>query len=206
MFARMNTIALTTLVLVGLMAVTTAQAQDKPKSDTEGLFLNLHLNGTSWDLSDDTDFGELPSESGGGLGFAFGFGASQTLTLFAAFDAARINAADDGEDYNLVHFDLGAMITLLGQSSRFRPFGKASFTARTAEFELENIAISSFGAAFSAGAGLMVFLSPAFAITADGTATWGSMTELTTAGVALDLNLPARSFRINGGLSWFPGR
>ncbi len=90
------------VLLIVLLSAGLTTAQDKPKSDTEGLFLNFHLNGTSWDLNDDTDFGELPQQSGGG---------------------------DERDDYTLVHFDIGAMVTFLGQSTRFRPFGKASFTA-----------------------------------------------------------------------------
>lgn len=194
------------LALIVLISAGQTLGQDKAKSDTEGFFLNVHLNGTSWDLNDDSVFGELPQQSGGGLGLAFGYGASQTFTLFMAFDGARMNGQDERNDYTLVHFDIGAMVTLLGQSSRFRPFGKVSFTARTAEFEVEEAAVSLFGAAFSAGGGLMVFLAPAFAITADAQATFGSMTEITTGEIALDTSIGARSGRLNAGLTWFPGR
>ena len=199
---KLNILLVPAIVLLSTVG---ALAQDKPKSDTEGLFLNFHMNGSSWDLSDDTDLGELPRESGGGMGLAFGYGASQTVTLFMAFDAARISGNEDRNDYNLVHFDIGAMVTLLGQSSRFRPFGKVSYTARTAEFELDNTSFSSFGSGFTAGAGLMVFIVPALAITADAQATWGSMTEITTDNISVSRSIGAQSSRLNAGLTWFPG-
>ena len=194
------------LSLIVLISAGQTLGQDEAKSDTEGFFLNVHLNGTSWDLNDDSVFGELPQQSGGGLGLAFGYGASQTFTLFMAFDGARMNGQDERNDYTLVHFDIGAMVTLLGQSSRFRPFGKVSFTARTAEFEVEEADVSMFGAAFSAGGGLMVFLAAGLAITADAQATFGSMTEITTGQIARDTSIGARSGRLNAGLTWFPGR
>jgi hypothetical protein len=191
------------LVIVLLSAAATL-AQDNPKSDTRGLFLNLHLNGTSWDLDDDSEFGELPQESGGGMGLAFGFGASQTMTIFMAFDAARLDGGEERNDYTLAHFDIGTQVTLLGQSSRFRPFGKVSFTARTAEFEVEEAGVSSFGAGFSAGLGLMAFLTTRLAIVGDAQATWGSMTEITRGNISLDTSIGARSGRLNLGLTWFP--
>jgi len=202
----MKKVDLLLLLSIILICAGHARAQNKPKSDTEGLFLNFHLNGTSWDLDDDSEFGELPQQSGGGFGLAFGYGASQTVTLFMAFDGAQMGGGEEREDYTLVHFDIGAMVTFLGQSTRFRPFGKASFTARTAEFDVDNAGVSMFGAAFSAGGGLMVFLTPAFAITGDAQATWGSMTEITTGGISLDTSIGARSGRLNAGLTWFPGR
>ena len=191
-----------------MLAVATAPAfgQGEPKSDTEGIFVNLHLNGSSWNLSDDTEFGEIPEASGGGMGLAFGYGASQTVTLFMAFDGARVSPSGEDDTYTLVHFDIGTMITLLGQTSRFRPYGKASFTARTAEFDLEQVGLSTFGAAFSAGAGLLVFLGTRFAISAEGIGTWGTQTEITTSGVKIDTDVSANSMRINLGLNWFPGR
>ena len=194
------------ILVLGIVLLSAAATlgQDNPKSDTRGLFLNLHLNGTSWDLDDDSEFGELPQESGGGMGLAFGFGVSQTVTLFMAFDGARLSGGEEREDYNLVHFDIGTQVTLLGESSRFRPFGKVALTARTAEFEVEEAGVSSFGSAFSAGLGLMAFLTPRLAIVGDAQATWGSMTELTTGGIALDTSIGARSGRLNVGLTWFP--
>ena len=193
------------LILIGTLT-TAGFGQDQPKSDTEGIFLNIHLNGSQWDLDDDTDFGELPQESGPGMGLAFGYGASQAVTLFMAFDGARISDSDADQDYTLVHFDIGGMVTFLGRSTPFRPFLKASFTARTAEFDLDDVALSTFGAGFSAGAGLMFFLSPGLAIVGDGTATWGTMTEITTSGIAIETDIGARSGRLNLGLTWFPGR
>jgi hypothetical protein len=192
------------LLVLSAVITETAVAQNDRKSDTEGFFVNLHLNGSSWDLNDDSEFGELPQESGGGMGLAFGFGASQTVTLFMAFDAAQMSGGEERNDYTLAHFDIGTMITLLKQSSRFRPFGKASFTARTAEFDVDNAGVSTFGAAFSAGAGLMAFLTPRLALTGDAQATWGSMTEITTAGFSVNTSIGARSGRLNLGITWFP--
>ena len=200
---------LTTTILAVLLAgnMNGAFGQGEPKSDTEGLFLNLHLNGSSWRLSDDTDLGEIPDASGGGMGLAFGYGASQTVTLFMAFDGARVSSEGENEDetYTLVHFDIGTMITLLGQSSRFRPYGKASFTARTAEFDLDELGLTTFGAAFSAGAGVMVFLGNRFALSAEGIGTWGSQTEITSSGLKIDTDISSNSGRINLGVNWFPG-
>jgi len=203
---KIDLFLLFSILLILMMSAGQTRAQDRPKSDTQGLFLNFHLNGTSWDLNDDSIFGELPQQSGGGLGLAFGYGASQSVTVFMAFDGAQMGGGEETDDYTLVHFDIGAMVTFLGQSTRFRPFGKASFTARTAEFDVEQAGVSMFGAGFSAGGGLMVFLTPAFAITGDAQATWGSMTEITTGGIALDTSISARSGRLNAGLTWFPGR
>ncbi len=192
-------------LLAILFAVGSARAQDE-KSDTEGFFLNLHLNGTQWDLNDNTELGEFPQESGGGLGVAFGFGASETVTLFMEFDGARISGGGVRDTYTLVHFDIGAMITFLGRTSRFRPFGKASFTARTAEFDLEEAGVSTFGPGFTAGIGIMAFVTTGLAVVGEGQLTVGSMTEITTGGIALDTSIGARSGRLNVGLTWFPGR
>lgn len=197
---------ISTILTLVLLCAGSASAQNDLKSDTEGLFLNAHFNATSWDLADDTDFGELERESGLGLGFEFGYGASQAVALLMAFDAARMDSGDDGENYTLVHFGIGARVTLLGQESMFRPFAKATVGARTVELDLDKIGLSMFGAGFSGGAGVLVFVSPGWAITGEALYTWGSMTEITSSGVALETDINASSNRINVGLTWFPGR
>jgi hypothetical protein len=194
------------LVTLALLWTSPASAQNDPKSDTEGLFLNAHFNTSSWDLADDTEFGELERESGLGLGFEFGYGASQAVALLMAFDAARMDSGDDGDDYTLVHFGIGARVTLLGQQSMFRPFAKATFGARTVELDLDQRRLTMFGAGFTGGAGVLVFVSPAWAITGEALFTWGSMTEITSEGVSLETDIGASSNRFNVGLTWWPGR
>ena len=80
------------------------------------------------------------------------------------------------------------------------------FTAWTAEFDLDEAEVSTFGPAFTVGAGIMAFVTTRLAVVAEGQATLGSMTEITTDDVALNTNIGARSGRLNLGLTWFPGR
>ena len=69
-----------------------------------------------------------------------------------------MGGGEERDDYTLVHFDIGTMVTFLGQSTRFRPFGKASFTARTAEFGTESKMKHSMRGVVRRGSSMLAFL------------------------------------------------
>lgn len=182
----------------------TAVAQGTPMSDTEGIFLRLNFNYTTWDLNDTELFGDFVAQGGPGFGFEFGYGASNLVALFMAFDAANIEN-EDSDSYTLVHLDLGVLLHLMNSTSKFRPYGKFALTVRTAEFDSDVVAISTFGPAFTAGAGLKYFLTEKWALNIEGLGSFGSMTEITIGPITLDdVSIGARSGRLNLGVTWFP--
>lgn len=187
-----------------ILVSATAIAQPDDTYSTKGFSIGFHFNGTSWRL-DEPDLDLEGSDSGGGVGFSFGYGVSDLVTLFLNLDGASIDP-DVGERYSLGHADLGARFTFGAPANKFRPFAQVALTGAGAEQEIGTTTIQLRGGGLTLGGGVLYFLSPAWAIDAGLDLTFGNLTEVEVNNISADIDVNARTSRLNGGVRWYPGR
>lgn len=187
-----------------ILLATAAFGQPEEAYSTEGFSIGLHLNGTSWHL-DEPDLDLEGSDSGGGLGFGLSYGVSHLVTLFLNLDGASIDP-DEGETYSLGHGDLGARFTFGAPASQLKPFAQIALTGAGAELEIGRNTIQLRGGGLTLGGGLLYFLSPAWALDAGLDLTFGNLTEVEVNNLTADIDVKARTSRLNAGVRWYPGR
>jgi hypothetical protein len=199
----------TSLAVAALVAasVSAAAQSNGSRSTTQGLMLDLHLNGSSMKVEDGTN------ESGGGMGVRMGWGFTPRLTAFVGYDRASIESADAqlADKYSLGQVDLGLQYNFANSDRAWRPFVEAAATRRSmyADVTLDDGStadMSASGLGMSIGGGFQYFFSAPWAISTGLNYTFGSFTKGEMDGVSADLDpaISARGARLNVGLSWHP--
>lgn len=196
----MRSLLTTCLILI----TTTSFGQPEKTYSTRGFSIGLHLGGTSWHL-DEPDLDLEGSDNGGGLGFGVSYGVSDLVTLLLNLDGASIDP-DRGETYSLGHADLGVRFTFGAPAKKFKPFAQVALTGAGAELEIGRNTIQLRGGGLTLGGGLLYFLSPAWALDAGLDLTFGNLTEVEVNNVTVDIDVNARTSRLNAGVRWYPGR
>lgn len=107
------------LSLLTVLLLLPALAPGQVRSETSGLMLNGHLNGSAVSVEDSDDI-----ENGGGLGLAVGWGFSPSWMIYAAGDGASISGAGSSQDYSLGHFDLGIRYSFADPKAPGFPFSR----------------------------------------------------------------------------------
>lgn len=82
-----------------------AQDMDEEQPADKGFYVGASLVGTSFQL-DVPGLGD-ETDTGGGIALEGGYNFNTNFGLFLSLDGSNMSP-DDGENYNLVHFDLGA--------------------------------------------------------------------------------------------------
>ena len=190
------------LALCLLMALPT-QAQQR--SNTTGLFLNAHLNGTAISYDNDNLF-EEGSHSGGGGGIQIGYGFTPLITIYLGLNGSSMSTDDIEDAYTLAHVDLGSQFNFMSGRSAAVPYGNIAFTFRQATLDFGNNAEVDFnGGGITLGGGLKYFLSEKIALDVSLLGTFGKFTEIDFGGAAFDIDeVDATSVRLGLGLSFFP--
>ena len=189
------------LASVALLLVPPATASAQWRSDPTGFHAAFFLDGSAITYEDDDE-----AESGGGVGFALGWGLSNLVTLYLEGVAADVEFMAGGGSYTLTHADLGARFNFRSQAKRWRPYAKAALTGIYAETEILGADIFSIsGAGFTVGGGIAYFVSRKFAV--DLGVDWSGVnfTEAELAGVKSDIEVEAVSTRVNLGVSFWNG-
>lgn len=175
---------------------------------TQGFAVDVGLNGTNWTVDDDgLDF----SESGGGLDLALSFGFTDQVGLNLRADVANM----DGGEYTLAHVDLTGSY-YFGQGAT-RPFAELGFSTRGATIEIGEVVafgegvvdfgeLELNGTAITLGGGVMHFVSPQIALQGRLLVSQGEFTDVEVRGRSGDIELDARSLRLNLGIRWYPNR
>lgn len=163
-------------------------------SAQEGFHLGVHLNGTSVTYTDGDE-----TDSGGGIGFRVGWGFSPNLTAFLGADAANV---DDGS-YTMGQGDLGVRYHFVSDARRGAPYLDAAFTALRSEVTMFGESVEATGPAFSVGGGYMHFLRPTLALDVGARLAFGEFISVSSGGFSEDIEEPARTVRVNLGISWF---
>ncbi|MEM8901196.1 MAG: outer membrane beta-barrel protein [Bacteroidota bacterium] len=110
--------------LVGM----SAYAQDIVSS-TQGFFLNLNGQFTSWS-SESQYFGEIDDLSDGGLGISIraGYGITQNIEVFAEYGVAGISSDFSFDTYRISNFHIGGRYNFGATLRAVRPFLEASLS------------------------------------------------------------------------------
>lgn len=176
-----------------------AQDTDEAQPADKGFYVGASLIGTSFQvdvpgLGDETD-------TGGGIALEGGYNFNTNFGLFLLLDGSNMSP-DEGEDYNLVHFDLGAEGRLGNSDSRFRPFARASLLGMAATIEDDDFEAEISGTGFGLGIGVYYFLNNQFAIDLGYTHSWISIDEVSIGSISVEVDENATSGRLGLGFSY----
>jgi hypothetical protein len=186
------------LLLSWLLMPTAAMAQ--VRSETTGLRLNAHLNGSAISFEDLDE-----RDSGAGVGLSVGYGVTPNWLVFATVDAASIDVPGFS-GYTLGHVDLGVRYSFASADRRLVPFLAAAYTYRLAIEVIENEDFTLSGSGGTIGGGAAFYFSPSLALEGELGVNLGWFTDAKIGDMSLDLDetLRATSTRLNLGLSWYP--
>jgi hypothetical protein len=181
-------------------------AQSEVKSDPSGLQLGVHLNASAVKYEGE-DFSVDEVEKGGGLGFTLGYGFNRTVSLFANFDGATLNAGDERDEFILGHGDLGLRLAFGREDRAAMMYLVGAVTGRMERYDVGGEDVDVYGPGLTGGVGFFWFLSPTVAIDLGLLGTWGEYTTVSSGGESVDLDptVEALSSRIDIGLTWVPG-
>lgn len=194
------------LLGVGVAAAAPAGAQS---STTRGLSLGLAGQAASLSI----EGGD--AQQGGGAGLRIGYGFNRRLTGFVRFDGAAIEVDDTDSDiqgdWGLAHVEVGMRLHFANSLRRWVPYLEAAIGARAVQVENARVdgeateRVDFNGSVFSLGGGLGVHLGEALALDLGLVVGGGEFNEIDVGPVALqNLDLDARSVRLNLGLTWWP--
>jgi hypothetical protein len=188
--------AISAMILVSFLTIVPASAQDR--SNTRGFYIGLHLNGSSWTLTDlDVD-----AESGGGLGLQLGYGFTRVFTLYLNIDAASIDSND--ESYTLSHFDLGGRFSFRGDDKAFRPYLNAALSRQVADFDTPFGSVEITGNGLMIGGGFQYYFSRNFSMDVNLLLGAHNLSEVKFGSNTADLDENTSSSRFNIGVRWYP--
>ncbi len=189
------------LSMILFLSVHIAHSQDVDEEpvNAKGFYVGASLIGTSFQvdvpgLGDETD-------TGGGIALEGGYNFNPNFGLFLSLDGSNMSP-DDGENYNLVHFDLGAEGRLGNAESSFRPFAKASLVGMAATIEDDDFSAEISGTGFGLGVGVYYFVNEQFAIDLGYTHSWITIDEISLGSVSVEVEEDATTGRIGLGFSY----
>ncbi len=206
MHAAVRYMSLAVAAVVAASVSATAQS-GASRSTTQGLTLDLHLNGSSIKVEDGSN------ENGGGIGARMGWGFTPRLSAYLGYDRASIKSADSqmADKYSLGQFDLGLQYQFAGSQSALRPFVEAAATRRGMYADVTmpdgstgDMTASGYG--MTIGGGFQYFVSAPWAVSTGLNYTFGSFTKGEIGGVSSDIDpaIKANGARFNIGMSWHP--
>lgn len=168
------------------------------RSDPTGLHFGLWLNGSAINFDGDPD-----NDAGPGLGLALGWAPSPVVTIFLSADGANVTDESEGLDYTLAHGDLGVRLNLHSPDRGWAPYLEGAFTARRADVELLGETFTVEGTGFTLGGGVGFFVRPGLAIDLGLLWTAGTFDEVSSGGLAGNIDEDATSARFRVGMRWW---
>ena len=192
------------------VATSTAQPIGTPPaakpSNTTGLFVQGHLNGSGLTVED------ADPERGSGFGLKLGYGVSPLVTLYAGMDVAVMETEDPlapsapDEEYGFGHFDLGVQLNIGGERQALVPYIDAAFSGQAAVFDVDGEELVFSGSGFSVGGGLKYFVSEVLALDGGVQMTFGNFDEAEMGSQVERIEMESTSTRVYFGLSLYPFR
>ena len=181
------------------------------QSSNRGFMLNAHLTGQALSRLGDGQ----PTDAGGGLGVAVGYGFNERIILLLNVDGVSMERDENGpgagnEPYDLFTADLGVRVNFGNEGMKTRPYINAAFTGIVQADELAtgnaNAVLVLSGGGLTIGGGVQYFVSPGFALDFAIQATQAAFTDVTVDGVDDEL---ARAEALSGsrvqlGVAWHP--
>ena len=200
----------TSLIVLFILAIGGAlpalgQLSEVERSNTEGLFFNVHANAQGISIEDSDPEGGL----GGGLKVGYGF--TSLFTLYGGVDVAQmdvenvLNPAITQDTYTLAHVDLGGQFNFRSGPNATVPYIDATLTGIAGVYSTDPD-ISWSGVGGSIGGGIKYFFSPQFAFDTGLHITIGEVDELEVDTSTIEVEQTAATVRMNVGLAWYPFR
>ena len=202
-------------VLVGLQGFAPSVAEAQNRSNTNKLFLGLSLGGSSIELEGEDDDGgfETEREQGPGGAFRIGYGFTSLFSLYLEGSAASIDV--EGDEFALLHGDLGARFHFGGPSRAFIPFLDVALTGRAIAVDdlevddgqggTQTVDVEVSGSGFSFGGGFLYFFNPKWALDVGLKVTTGEFDTVKFDNISISgLEIDATSARLKVGVTWFP--
>ncbi|WP_420456308.1 outer membrane beta-barrel protein [Rubrivirga sp.] len=195
----------TLLPLLAFVAAPLA-AQPVGPSNTEGLFLQLALDGQSLNYDED-DFDD--TDDGGGAALRVGYGISPVVTFYVGASGAEIDGQTNGVINNTYRFgagELGARFNL-NRGSALRPYLDVALRGVVASDDASDLEFQGGGIAF--GGGVAYFVSPTIAFDAALRLGGGQFTEVDLGRIALDIedrDIGYGEGRLSVGVTAYPFR
>jgi len=189
------------LAVIFFMSFNLVHSQDieEARPAEKGFYVGAFLVGTSFQL-DAPGLGD-ETDTGGGLGLEGGYNFNKNFGLFLSLDGSNMSP-DEGEDYNLVHFDLGAEGRLGSSGSSFRPFARASLLGMAATIEDDGFEAEISGTGFGLGIGVYYFINSQLAFDLGYTHSWITIDELSIGSVSVEVDENATTGRLGLGFSY----
>lgn len=172
-------------------------------SNTEGFFIEGHLQGHGLSVEDDD------ADDGQGLGGKVGYGFTPFFTLYVGLDGARMSVADPAtarvtaEEYTLAYVEIGGRVNLRSGTNALVPYLDASLSGVGSTYDVSGNDVTFSGSGASVGAGLQYFLSPQFGLNGGLDLTFGSYSEVEANGQTESVDLGITGARLDLGFSWY---
>lgn len=193
------------LAAAALLAASVSASAQSVRSSTQGLMLDLHLNGSSIKVEDGTN------ESGAGIGARMAWGFTPRISAYLGYDRARIESADSqlADKYSLGQFDLGMQYNFANSDRAWRPYVEAAATRRGMYADVNDAGttykLTTSGYGMSVGGGFQYFFSAPWSLNTGLNYTFGSFTHAEVDGQSVDMDkISATGARLNVGMSWHP--
>ena len=190
--------------LVAIATFTTTLSAQRANR-TRGFHIALGLNASGLQLDEDDVGEETEAESGGGLYLTTGYNFTPRIGAFLALTGARIDAKNEGNDYNLGHADLGARFMLATGS--IAPFLELALTGINAKGDDdEGTDIELRGGGLTVGIGSNFFVSLRFAIDLGMRLTGGEFNTVKYGNISVsnDDGVGVGTARFNLGVAFYP--
>ena len=204
-------LSLLALALAVVLAAPLASAQRgaryvSPSSNTEGLFVQLALDGQALNFNED-DFDE--TDNGGGLAARVGYGFSPLFTLYGGLSGATIDGETNGvinNEYTFAAGEIGARFNF-NRGSDLRPYLDVALRGVSASDDESDLEFRGGGVAF--GGGLAYFVSPSVAIDGALRLGGGGFNEVDFGRLSADIDADDFGYgegRLSLGLTFYPTR
>lgn len=203
-------------LLVGAITIVPASVSAQSSmmvSNTKGFFGGLELSGNSikGSGSGQDDFFE-EQDTGGGFGLQLGYGFTPALAIFARLNGAGMTTegtnGDPDVDYSLGQFDIGGRFNFANPARKLVPYVELAFTGIGAVAKAEDVGtpddLELSGTGFTGGGGVHYFFSPKFAFNAALAFTSGTIKEVKSGDITVDVDESVTTSRLSLGLTWFP--
>ncbi len=196
--------------LLSLLALSLAAAplaaQPVGPSNTEGLFLQLALDGQSLSYDED-DFDD--TDDGGGASLRVGYGVSPVATFYVGVSGAEVDGQTNGVINNTYRFgagELGARFAF-NRGSALRPYLDVALRGVAASDDAS--ALEFRGGGIALGGGIAYFVSPTVALDAALRIGGGQFTEVDFGAISVDISdgdIGYGEGRLSVGLTAYPFR
>lgn len=181
-----------TLQLTICSNLATAQNSTTEKPALQGIYIGASLLGASWTLN------ESDAEAGAGLGLKLGYNFNKNFALFASLDGSSINP-NQGENYGLGHFDLGAEARF---GDEFKPFARVSYLGMAVVQNNNSGDVEILGNGLGLGAGIYYFPTNQISLEVGYSHSWINVYEISVGSTTSSVDEEAQTGRFSLGMAY----